>query len=95
MALTNADVEKIALLARLRLNASELDAMTRQLSQIVGYVEQLSQAPTENVEPMAHAVEQFNVFAEDVPHVSLTCEEALANAPQADDECFLVPAVLG
>lgn len=95
MALTAADVEKIALLARLRLNPAELEAMTRQLGQIVGYVEQLAQVATADVEPMAHAVEQFNVFAEDEPHVSLTRDEALANAPNADDECFLVPAVLG
>lgn len=95
MALSRADVEKIALLARLKLSEAELEAMTRQLGQIVGYVEQLSQVDTTGVEPMAHAVEQFNVFAADTLHASLPREDVLANAPSADEECFLVPAVLG
>lgn len=95
MTLTQADVEKIALLSRLRLTPEELAAMTTQLDQIVGYVHQLSELNTDDVEPMAHAVELRNVFAEDVERPSLPREEALANAPRHDDACFLAPPVLG
>lgn len=69
--------------------------MTEQLAQIVEYVEQLSAVDTEGVEPMAHAVEVQNVFADDVAAASLPREDALANAPRHNDRGYLVPAVLG
>ena len=95
MSLTRADVEKVSLLARLRLSAAEFDTMTPQLAQIVEYVEQLGELDTTGVEPMAHAVESFNIFADDEPRESLPREAALANAPKRDEECYRVPAVLG
>ncbi len=95
MSLSREDVEKVSLLARLRLSERELDLMTSQLGQIVEYVEQLSELDTDNVEPMAHAVAIQNVFAEDKVAASLNRDQALANAPKRDDECYRVPAVLG
>jgi len=53
MSLSRAEVAKVALLARLELTPAELDTLTAQLGQIVGYVELLSELPTEGVEPMA------------------------------------------
>jgi aspartyl-tRNA(Asn)/glutamyl-tRNA(Gln) amidotransferase subunit C len=55
----------------------------------------LTELDTDGVEPMAHAVELSNVFRDDVVRPSLSREEALANAPHHDGECYLVPAVLG
>ncbi len=95
MSLSSTDVEKVSLLARLQLSNGELDTMTRQLAKIVGYVEQLDQLDTTNVEPMAHAVQIANVFADDIVQSSLRLDDALANAPKKDEECFRVPAVLG
>jgi aspartyl-tRNA(Asn)/glutamyl-tRNA(Gln) amidotransferase subunit C len=95
MSLSRDDVEKVSLLGRLRLTESELVTMTAQLGRIVGYVEQLSELKTENVEPMAHAFDLSNVFAEDVQGEHLPREAALANAPKRDSECYRVPAVLG
>jgi aspartyl-tRNA(Asn)/glutamyl-tRNA(Gln) amidotransferase subunit C len=95
MSLTREEVEKVSLLARLRLTDQELDLMTVQLGQIVEYVDQLSELDTEDVKPMAHAVEIVNVFAEDEPSPCLARGEALANAPKRDDQCYRVPAVLG
>jgi aspartyl-tRNA(Asn)/glutamyl-tRNA(Gln) amidotransferase subunit C len=43
---------------------------------------------------MSHSFHLENVFREDVVHESLTNEDALANAPEAEDGCFKVPAVL-
>jgi len=95
MSLSRADVEKVSLLARLQLTDAELDLMTTQLGQIVGYVEQLAELDTEGVEPMAHALELSNVFADDVVRPSLPRQAALANAPHQDGQFYLVPAVLG
>lgn len=95
MILTGEQVEKVSLLARLQLSGEELETMTAQLGQIVQYVQQLSELDTETVAPMAHAVDLSNVFAADQLQPSLPREEALANAPKRDDECYRVPAVLG
>jgi aspartyl-tRNA(Asn)/glutamyl-tRNA(Gln) amidotransferase subunit C len=95
MSLSRDDVEKVSLLGRLRLSEADLITMTSQLGRIVGYVEQLSELKTDNVEPMAHAFDLQNVFAEDVQGEHLPREAALANAPKRDEECYRVPAVLG
>ena len=95
MSLSRDDVEKVSLLARLRFAPEELDQMTDELGRIVEYVEQLNELNTDDVEPMAHAIDLANVFAADEPAESLSRVDALANAPKRDDECYLVPAVLG
>jgi aspartyl-tRNA(Asn)/glutamyl-tRNA(Gln) amidotransferase subunit C len=95
MSLTRAEVEKVSLLGRLLLSEAELDTMTTQLTRVVGYVEQLREVNTDNVQPMAHAVEMHNVFRDDALSESLPRDAALANAPKRDSECYRVPAVLG
>jgi aspartyl-tRNA(Asn)/glutamyl-tRNA(Gln) amidotransferase subunit C len=95
MSLTRAEVEKVSHLARLQFNDAELDQLTIELSAILGYVEQLKMLDTEEVAPMAHALDVHNVFRADELKPSLPREEALANAPKSDGECYLVPAVLG
>jgi len=95
MALDRRTVEKVTLLARLRLNEEELDQMTEQLGKIVGYIDQLNELNTDDVEPLSHAVELTNVFADDVVEPSLPREQALENAPKNNDVHYQVPAVLG
>lgn len=95
MSLSREEVAKVALLGRLWLSDEELDRMTDQLSQIIGYVELLAELDTEQVAPMVHAIELTNVFREDSVAASLDREAALANAPKRDEECYRVPAVLG
>lgn len=95
MSLSRDDVQRVSLLARLQLSEVELDTMTEQLVEIVGYIDQLSELDTKDVEPMAHAVEVTNAFADDEVRVSLPREAALQNAPKHDGECYRVPAVLG
>ena len=95
MGLTRDEVAKVSLLARLRFNDEELETLTTQLGQVVEYVRQLEELDTESVQPMAHVEDTHNVFADDVAQPSLDREDALANAPKRDDECYRVPAVLG
>jgi aspartyl-tRNA(Asn)/glutamyl-tRNA(Gln) amidotransferase subunit C len=95
MSLTREDVEKVSLLARLRLDDEELDTLTSQLGQVVEYVRQLEELDTDSVAPMAHVADISNVLVADEWRPSLDREEALSNAPKRDDECYRVPAVLG
>ena len=95
MTLSRDQVEKVSLLARLRLSGAELDQLTPQLAGIISYVELLGSLDTESVAPMAHAVELTNVLADDEVRPSLPRNEVLAGSPKHDDACFLVPPVLG
>jgi aspartyl-tRNA(Asn)/glutamyl-tRNA(Gln) amidotransferase subunit C len=95
MSLTRAEVEKVSHLARLQFSDAELDQLTTELSAILGYVEQLGTLNTEEIAPMAHGLDVHNVFRADALQPSLPRDEALANAPKSDGECYLVPAVLG
>ena len=94
MALSRHEVEKVALLGRLKLPEAELEKFTTQLNQIVGYVEQLQQLDTEEVEPMAHPLPINSVFRADEVKESIGVDKALANAPKRDTEFYLVPPVL-
>jgi aspartyl-tRNA(Asn)/glutamyl-tRNA(Gln) amidotransferase subunit C len=95
MSLSRQDVAKVGLLSRLALSDAELDALTGELSKIVGFVSQLAEVDTAAVEPLAHPLDAANVFRADDPAASLPREKALESAPRHDGECFLVPAVLG
>jgi len=95
MAISRDEVEKVSLLGRLLLSEDDLDTMTTQLGQILQYVDLLAEVDTDQVEPMAHALEVCDVFRDDQVSGSLDRRRALANAPGRDDECYLVPAVLG
>jgi aspartyl-tRNA(Asn)/glutamyl-tRNA(Gln) amidotransferase subunit C len=94
MALTAEDVRWVAHLARLELSDAELEVMTRQLSAVIDYVNQLQQVDTEGVEPLAHPLPIHNVFREDELQPSLPVEAALANAPDRRGDFYAVPAVL-
>jgi aspartyl-tRNA(Asn)/glutamyl-tRNA(Gln) amidotransferase subunit C len=95
MALSREEVEKVSLLSRLLLTEEELGKMTSQLGAILQYMELLAEVDTAAVDPMAHPIDAANVLREDRVQSSLDRGEALASAPHRDDECYLVPAVLG
>ena len=94
MSISREDVQKVALLARLELSEAEIDLMTTQMGDVLDYMDLLGEVDTENVEPMAHALDVSDVFRDDTPRPSIDRASALKNAPRADGECYLVPAVL-
>lgn len=94
MSLSAEDVRWVAHLARLELPAAELELLTGQLSKIVDYVNLLQQVDTDNVAPLAHALDLHDVFRADEPRPSLSADAALANAPARSNDYYSVPAVL-
>lgn len=88
------EVKKVALLSRLAFDPAELEDMSESINSILDYMDELGQYDTEKVEPTVHAVEQYNVMREDVPHKSFTNEEALMNAPDKEDGYFKVPKII-
>ncbi|MDR1603665.1 MAG: Asp-tRNA(Asn)/Glu-tRNA(Gln) amidotransferase subunit GatC [Gracilibacteraceae bacterium] len=92
--ITRAEVEHVALLARLRLTEAEKEDYTRQLSSILSYAGRLGELDLSAVEPTAHAAQLFNVLREDVPGESMERDKALANAPAGADGFFRVPRIV-
>lgn len=95
MALSQQDVRKLALLARLELSDEEVETIGPQLTSILGFVTKLSELDTDGVEPMTTALDVDNRWRADTVVPGLANDQALQNAPAKDDACFLVPPVLG
>lgn len=95
MSLTDDEVRKLAFLARLELSDEEVALVRPQLTSILGFIERLSELDTQDVEPMTTALDVDNRWRVDQPVKGLSNAEALANSPAHDEECFLVPPVLG
>lgn len=87
-------VKKIAHLARLDFDESGAEKMQKDMTQILDWVEQLSEVDTEGVEPITTMSSEFNVLREDEVGEHLTHEQGLKNAPQRDSDYFRVPKVL-
>jgi len=94
--LTQKDVQRVAELARLELTSDELDLFTRQLGDILTYVEQIRSLDTTGVPPTSHVLNR-PVDRDDTLAPSLSRESLLANAPDAAIESglFKVPRVIG
>jgi aspartyl-tRNA(Asn)/glutamyl-tRNA(Gln) amidotransferase subunit C len=87
------DVEHVANLARIELTEEEKEKFTKQLGDIIKYVDQLNEVDTTNIDPMAHPYLMTNVMREDEVKYSNTKEELLQNAPEEEDGFFKVPKI--
>jgi aspartyl-tRNA(Asn)/glutamyl-tRNA(Gln) amidotransferase subunit C len=110
MKVTDKDVAYVADLANLELSDQERAGMLRDLNSILEYIDRLNELDTSRVPPMAQVSDRYGVdeskqgserFAyasrEDVVEglrKSLPHEEALVNAPDADEQFFRVPKVI-
>jgi aspartyl-tRNA(Asn)/glutamyl-tRNA(Gln) amidotransferase subunit C len=95
MKISKAEVVRVADLARLAPDEAAIDRFAGQIDTVLAYVDMLKEADTQGVSPTSHAVSLSNAFREDAMKTSLDREGALANAPERDDENFVVPRVIG
>jgi aspartyl-tRNA(Asn)/glutamyl-tRNA(Gln) amidotransferase subunit C len=95
--LTEDEVRYVSDLANLTLSKEELVRMSHDLGQILTHIEQLNELNTDSVQPMAQVLYEADETAtlrEDVPHATLTNEDALANAAASGNGYFKVPKVI-
>ncbi|XFA73250.1 Asp-tRNA(Asn)/Glu-tRNA(Gln) amidotransferase subunit GatC [Thermosynechococcaceae cyanobacterium Okahandja] len=92
--ITAEDVRKVAHLARLAIDESEMTALTAQLDSILDYVNQLSELDVTDVEPTTRAIEVSNVTRPDVLETTVDREALLAIAPDREDDFFRVPKII-
>ncbi|WP_087485456.1 Asp-tRNA(Asn)/Glu-tRNA(Gln) amidotransferase subunit GatC [Brachybacterium massiliense] len=89
------DVARLADLARIQLTEEEIDRFAGEFDSIMDAVASVSEVATEDVPATSHPIAMTNVFREDVVANTLTQEQALAGAPEAQDGRFAVPQILG
>ncbi|HIS36235.1 TPA: Asp-tRNA(Asn)/Glu-tRNA(Gln) amidotransferase subunit GatC [Candidatus Scatousia excrementigallinarum] len=93
MMITIKDVEHVAKLARLELTEEEKELYTKQLGDVLKYVDQMNEVDTSNVKPMTQVIDFVNVMREDKVVYEHTKEELMANAPEEENGFFKVPKI--
>jgi aspartyl-tRNA(Asn)/glutamyl-tRNA(Gln) amidotransferase subunit C len=94
MSLTEADVKKIAHLARLNLSDADTALYTEQLSNILHFIEQMNQADTSHSNPVAHSLDLIQRLRPDQVSEPDQRAEFQAIAPRVEAGLYLVPKVI-
>lgn len=88
------NIDQIAELARLNLKADERSKLSKDLEEILAYVEQLQKLNTDHVEPTSHPLALENVFRRDSVVRCKVRDHVLEHAPQREEKYFKVPKVI-
>jgi len=89
------DVIAIAKLAKLSLKQEEIELFSKQFADIVSFIEKLNEVDTGDIKPFYELTTTESFMREDIPHISLSNEEALKNAPDKEGGFFKVPRIVG
>lgn len=87
-------VVKVAQLSKLKLTEEEVQLFSKQLGDILSFIERLEELDTENILPFYEINQQEAPMRDDIPEKGLSNEEALSNAPQSEKGFFVVPRVV-
>lgn len=94
MKIDNALINRLATLSKLDFDADEKQAIQKDLQNIIGFFEQISELDTDNVEPLIYMSDEYNVFRADTINPLVTKTQALRNAPVHDGDFIKVPKVI-
>jgi len=94
MKLTRESVQRVAILARLRLTADEESEFTGQLDHILAYMDKLNELDTATVELFNHDIDNSSSLRDDKVTNQPNTDALLANAPDRDDTFFKVPKII-
>jgi len=94
MSIDKETIKHVAHLARIELQPKELEKLSAELHEILGFIDKLSILNVDQVKPASHILSITNVLREDEPHVSLSSDKALENAPNKKGNFFSVPKII-
>lgn len=94
MSLTNDDIKKVAHLARLAINSTEMSKYADELPKILNFVAQMNSVVTDNVSPMAHPLNISQPLRPDVITATNQRELLQSIAPLVEAGLYLVPKVI-
>ena len=87
-------ISKLANLSKLKFNDNEMDLISKDLSKMLNFINQLENLDTDGVEPLIHINEEANNWREDQIDGMLSQKAALSNSPIKDGTYFKLPKVL-
>ncbi len=94
MAITKETVQYVAHLARIDLKPKELERLSQELQEILGFMDKLKKVDIKDVVPTSHILPINNVLRDDKLAESLSSAQALENAPERQGNFFGVPKVI-
>lgn len=94
MEVTDALIDKLALLSRLKFNDEEKKEIRNDLQRMISFVEKLNELDTTGIKPLIHLSDEINSLREDEVKGQISREEAFKNAPVHDGQFFKVPKVI-
>ncbi|HEY4935420.1 MAG TPA: Asp-tRNA(Asn)/Glu-tRNA(Gln) amidotransferase subunit GatC [Puia sp.] len=94
MEVNDALVDNLCKLACLEFDVVGKQEIKKDLQKMIGFVEKLNELDLRDVEPLLYMGEETSVLREDIPEKPLSREDALKNAPKADEQYFKVPQVV-
>ena len=94
MSIDSKEIEKIAVLARLKFDQSQLKNVTDQFASVVKFIDQLHATDTETIEPMAHPMDAVQRLREDSVTETNQREKYQKVAPSTENGLYLVPKVI-
>ncbi|AKV95151.1 MULTISPECIES: Asp-tRNA(Asn)/Glu-tRNA(Gln) amidotransferase subunit GatC [Marinobacter] len=94
MTISREDIEKVAVLARIRVDDEQVSALEKDLGNILDLVDQLGAADTDSVEPMAHPLNAVQRLRADEVTETNQREAFQAIAPATENGLYLVPRVI-
>jgi aspartyl-tRNA(Asn)/glutamyl-tRNA(Gln) amidotransferase subunit C len=94
MAVDKDTVAGIAKLARIKVDDAHQEALTEELSNILGWIDELGELDTEGVAPMTSVVEVQHSLRKDAVKDGDRQDDILKNAPESKQGYFVVPRVV-
>ena len=94
MSLNQADLKKIAHLARINVSEQETKVLEEKLQGIMSLIDQMQNVNTDNVEPMSHAIEVSQPLRDDIVKETDIRKDSLPLASEVHDSLFVVPQVI-
>jgi aspartyl-tRNA(Asn)/glutamyl-tRNA(Gln) amidotransferase subunit C len=94
MQLDKKTVEYVAHLARMELKPQELEVLSGQLKDILGFIDKLSKLDVAGIAPTSHILPVSNIYRDDEPAGSLAPDSVTSGAPQKEGNFFAVPKII-
>ena len=94
MSLDKSTLERVAFLARIKIDDSEIKKMATELNNIMKWIEELNEVDVENVNPMTGVSNEYLRERDDVVNDGGYSDKIVSNAPEKIDDSFAVPKVI-
>ncbi len=87
----DATIDYVGILAKLELTSDEKEQAKKDMASMLDYIDKLGELDTTGIEPMSHVFPVENVMREDIVTNADGSRQTLANAPERNDDAFIVP----